>query len=311
MTMKNRHDFILLMDVKNGNPNGDPDLNGQPRQCPITSKGLITDVCIKRKIRNSILTRHLGEASRNILIQEGVILNDLISAPYETDEEVKKAFEALKNKEKGADPVALAKIALQKDYYDVRAFGAVMSTGDSEEGEGSKEDSKETKKKKYKKNAGVVRGPVQVTWAESFHPIFIGTETITRSCVTNKEDENKERTMGTKYRVPYALYKCHVYISASDAAKTGFSDEDLALLKESIINMFEDDRSSSRGEMILRKFVDFKHESKYGNAPAHKLFERLKVELNNGVDVPTSYQDYTVTLDESNFPSGVSVENIV
>lgn len=282
-TLKNKFDLDIFVEVRNGNPNGDPDADGRPRQCSLTYNGLMTDVSIKRKIRNYLQEVFGDEQGMEIFFQEGVVLNDLISAPYDTENAVKKA-NGPRQKE------LLAQAALTKRYYDIRAFGAVLSTGDKG------------------KTAGRVTGPIQVTMAESLDPIIIENIAITRCCATNKKDEEKERTMGTKYRIPYALYRFHIYISSRLAAKAGFNESDLAKLKGALVRMWDSDHSSSRGEMSLRKAFCFKHDSDLGNAPARVLFDCVKVERK--ADVPSKSDDYEIALDKGSLPKGISVEEL-
>jgi len=318
--LSNRVELVVLVDVKNGNPNGNPDADGRPRVCSATGKGEITPVCLKRKIRNYIQKVYGKEPGKDIFFQEGVVLNDLISKPYDTEDSVKKAFEAKKKGDRSVNPEEVARKILCRDYFDIRTFGAVLSTGDEEKADSIEvtEDSEEkaTKGKKtgkaLRKTAGRVRGPVQVTFAESIDKIHPDTSvSITRGSVTNESDKDKERTMGSMYRIPYALYRFHVYVSANDAGISGFSDDDLKLLKEAIMRMFDDDRSTSRGEMVVRKAVCFTHVSQFGNSPAHKNFERVTVVKNEKVvGLPTSYDDYSVSVKVSDLPSGVTITEL-
>ena len=251
--IKNRYEFTILFDVENGNPNGDPDAGNMPRIDPETGYGLVTDVCLKRKIRNCVETMCEDETGYKIYIKEGVPLNDSDNKAYEalgTDE--KKIKELKKD-----DPEIDKKICqfMCQNFFDIRAFGAVMTTF-----------------VKAALNCGQVRGPVQLGFARSIDPIVTQEVTITRVAITTKKDaENKSTEMGRKYIVPYALYRVDGYISANLARKvTGFSEEDLALLWKAIINMFEYDHSAARGNMAVRELIVFKHDSELGNAPAYK-----------------------------------------
>lgn len=281
--IQNRYDFVLLFDVKDGNPNGDPDAGNLPRIDPETGHGLVTDVCLKRKVRNFVQLANGSKIGCDIFIKEKAILNNLIDQAHETED--------AKNKEKG-EKVEAARQHMCKTYFDVRTFGAVMSTG---------------------KNAGQVRGPVQLTFARSIEPIVPLEHSITRMAVATEAEAEKQqgdnRTMGRKFTVPYALYRCHGFVSAPLAQQTGFSEEDLQLFWESLQNMFEHDRSAARGQMAARKLIVFKHESKMGKAPAHKLFDLIKVERANGVSGPARmFSDYVVKLDEASMPAGVTIE---
>jgi CRISPR-associated protein Csd2 len=272
--IQNRYDFVLLFDVKDGNPNGDPDAGNLPRTDPETGNGLVTDVCLKRKVRNYVQLANGAKSGYDIFIKEKAILNNLIDQAHEKAED--------KAKEKGEKTEA-ARQHMCRTYFDVRTFGAVMSTG---------------------KNAGQVRGPVQLTFSRSIEPIVPLEHSITRMAVATPAEAEKQqgdnRTMGRKFTVPYALYRCHGFISASLAEQTGFSDEDLKLFWDALSNMFEHDRSAARGEMNVRKLVVFEHESKLGKHPAHRLFERVQVSRANDPDKPArSFADYKVTVDKS------------
>lgn len=281
--IQNRHEFVLLFDVKDGNPNGDPDAGNLPRIDPETGHGLVTDVCLKRKVRNYVQLVNGATEGYDIFIKEKAILNNLIDQAHEVKE--------VKAKEKGEKTEA-AKMYMCKNYFDVRAFGAVMSTG---------------------KNAGQVRGPVQLTFSRSIEPIVPLEHSITRMAVATEAEAEKQqgdnRTMGRKFTVPYALYRCHGYVSVPFAAQTGFSEEDLDLFWEALLNMFEHDRSAARGEMTTRRLVVFKHDSTLGNAPAHQLFDLVNVGRTDGASGPArSFSDYEVKIDETAIPSGVSIE---
>jgi CRISPR-associated protein Csd2 len=281
--IKNRYEFVMLFDVENGNPNGDPDAGNMPRTDPETSIGIVTDVCLKRKIRNFVEIAKEGEAGYNILIKADRSLNSKFTEAYD-------ALDLPKNqKGKNTDDVKKAQEYICRNYFDVRTFGAVMSTGDDQ--------------------CGIVKGPVQINFAKSIDQVFVQDITITRQAVTtNKDFEDKKKTeMGKKNFISYGLYRAEGYVSALLAQKvTGFSEDDLELLWTSIINMFEHDRSAARGKMCLRKLYIFKHDSVLGNAPAHILTDKIRVNKNKGVVAPRSFDDYTVTVDYS-MPEGVTL----
>ena len=288
--IKNRYEFVILFDVENGNPNGDPDAGHMPRIDPETGYGLVTDVCLKRKIRNYVETAKEGESGYGIYIKDSVPLN-------RSDLEACKAVGVDENKLKEAkkkDENLDKKLRdfMCSNFYDIRTFGAVMTTF-----------------VKGALNCGQVRGPVQLGFARSIDPILPQEVTITRVAITTEADAEKKGTeMGRKYIVPYGLYRAEGYISANLARKTtGFSEDDLALLWQAILNMFELDRSAARGNMAVRELIVFKHDSELGNAPAYKLFELVKVARKDGVTAPRAYSDYTVTLDEAHLPDGVTV----
>ena len=289
--IKNRYDFVILFDVENGNPNGDPDAGNMPRVDPETGLGLVTDVCLKRKIRNFVEDVKEDADGYRIYIKDQVPLNrsdaEALSA-LGVDKDLKAA--------KTNDPDLDRKIRdyMCSHYYDIRAFGAVMTTF-----------------VKGALNCGQVRGPVQLGFARSIDPILPQEVTITRIAITTEADAEKKGTeMGRKYIVPYGLYRAEGYVSANLARKvTGFSEEDLQLLWQAILNMFENDHSAARGKMAVRELIVFKHESELGNAPAYKLFDAVQVERREDVDVPRRYGDYIVTVDE-NLPAGVSCERM-
>lgn len=282
--LKNRIDFVYIFDVQDGNPNGDPDAGNLPRVDAETGMGLVTDVCLKRKVRNYVQVTKGCIDGYDIFIKEKAVLNTLIDAAHE-EEKVKQAAEK--------DKTAEARMVMCKKYYDIRTFGAVMSTG---------------------KNAGQVRGPIQLTFARSLDPIAAMEHSITRMAVATEEEAKKQkgdnRTMGRKATVPYGLYLCHGFISANLANQTGFSEEDLTLFWEALRNMFDVDRSAARGLMSAQKLIVFKHDSVLGNAPANKLFERVKVEKKCD-GAPRSFADYQVTIDTANLPSGVTIEEMI
>ena len=282
--IKNRYDFVYLFDVQDGNPNGDPDGDNAPRTDYETGQGLVTDVCLKRKVRNYVQIK-MGEDQLNqIFVKEGAVLNN----------EIKKAYKALdlKPKEKGkeSDNKDKARQYMCEHYHDIRTFGAVMSTGD---------------------NAGQVRGAVQLTFARSIDPVMTSEHTVTRMAVTDEKDKDKERTMGRKATVPYGLYRAHGFISAALARETTFSEDDLDLLWEALKNMFDLDRSAARGLMAARRLIVFKHDDDLGNAPAHKLFELVKVEAKDPNRPARSFSDYEITIDESKLPKGVQLLDLI
>ena len=285
--IRNRYDFVILFDVENGNPNGDPDAGNMPRVDPETGCGLVTDVCLKRKIRSYIEMVKEDEPGYGIYIKDNVPLNRSDNAALESC----GVKDDLKNLKK-ADPDIDRKILnyMCSNYYDIRTFGAVMTTF-----------------VKASLNCGQVRGPVQLGFARSVDPIVPQEVTITRIAITTEEDANKKNTeMGRKFIVPYGLYRAEGFVSANLARKTtGFSEDDLQLLWDAIINMFENDHSAARGKMAVRSLIVFKHESELGNAPSWKLFDAVHVERKAGVEVPRSYSDYDVTIDETAIPEKV------
>lgn len=285
--IKNRYDFVILFDVENGNPNGDPDAGNMPRVDPETGCGLVTDVCLKRKIRNYVETVKEDAPGYRIYIKDQVPLNrsDAEALDYlGVQGDLKSA--------KKDDPSLDCKIRdfMCQNFYDIRTFGAVMTTF-----------------VKGALNCGQVRGPVQLSFARSVDPILPQEVTITRVAITTEADAEKKGTeMGRKYIVPYGLYRAEGYVSANLARKTtGFSEADLALLWQAILNMFENDHSAARGKMAVRELIVFRHDSELGNAPAYKLFEAVQVTRKEGVAVPRSYRDYTVTVADS-LPAGVT-----
>jgi CRISPR-associated protein Csd2 len=281
-SINNRYDFVYLFDVKDGNPNGDPDAGNMPRIDPDTGNGLVTDVCLKRKIRNFVaLTK--GEAEGfEIYVKEKAVLNAQNERAY-------KAL-GLNSKEKKGDTVEKARDWMCLNFFDIRTFGAVMSTG---------------------VNCGQVRGPVQLSFARSVDRIAPAEHSITRMAVTTEKEAEKQsgdnRTMGRKSTIPYGLYVSHGFVSAPLAAQTGFSDEDLTLLWDALKMMFEHDRSAARGLMSAQKLYVFKHDSALGSAPAGKLFERIKVALKDDSKPPRSFSDYTITVDRDDPPDGVEL----
>lgn len=278
----NRYEFVLLYDVENGNPNGDPDAGNMPRIDPETGHGLVTDVAIKRKIRNYVELVKGDEPGYRIYVKEGTPLND----------KHQEAYIALERDSKKAslEDISATRQWMCANFFDVRTFGAVMTTD---------------------VNCGQVRGPVQINFSHSIDPITQQEVTITRQAVTRSEDLGKERTMGRKHIVPYGLYRAEGYVSARLANEpqkgTGFSNEDLGLLWDALKEMFEHDHSAARGKMATRKLVVFKHQSDLGNAPSHMLFERVRVERKPDVVVPRRFSDYTVTVDHDALPDGVEI----
>lgn len=281
--IKNRYEFTVIFDVENGNPNGDPDAGNMPRIDPETSIGLVTDVCLKRKIRNFVEIYKEDEPYYNILVKPDKALNTKFTDAYEAISE--------KTGQKGKNPEAVraARDYICENYFDVRTFGAVMSTGNDP--------------------CGIVRGPVQISFAKSVDPVFTQDVTITRQArTTEAKQETGETEMGRKSIVPYGLYRADGYVSAMLAQKlTKFSEEDLELLWKAIINMFEHDRSAARGKMCVRKLYVFKHDSVLGNAPANVLFDKIVISKKDGVEVPRSFNDYEITVDE-NMPEGVELQ---
>lgn len=280
--LKNRIDFVYIFDVQDGNPNGDPDAGNLPRVDVETGMGIVTDVCIKRKVRNYVQVAKGLANGYDIFVKEKAVLNNEIDKAHD-DAKVKAA----QNK------IAAARQYMCEHYYDIRTFGAVMSTG---------------------KNAGQVRGPIQLTFARSVNPVATSEHSITRIAVaTPKEAESQNgenHTMGRKATIPYGLYVCHGFISANLAQQTGFTEDDLALFFDALKNMFDLDRSAARGLMSAQKLIVFRHASELGNAPANKLFDLVKVEKTTN-DVPRSFKDYAVSINTSALPNGVTVEELI
>lgn len=280
--LNKRIDFVYIFDVQDGNPNGDPDAGNLPRVDAETGMGLVTDVCLKRKVRNYVQVAKGLSEGYDIFIKEKAVLNTLIEKAHDNSE-VKVA----------KDKTEAARMYMCKNYYDIRTFGAVMSTG---------------------KNAGQVRGAVQMTFARTVDPIASSEHSITRMAVATEKEAEKQsgdnRTMGRKATVPYGLYVCHGFISANLAKQTGFTAEDLELFWDALKNMFDVDRSAARGLMSAQKLIVFKHESALGNAPANKLFDLVNIKKNCD-GAPRSFSDYTVTIHEENLPKGVSVDELI
>lgn len=289
-TIKNRYEFVYLFDVENGNPNGDPDAGNMPRIDPETSYGLVTDVCLKRKIRNFVEIVKSNQTPYEIYIREKAILNQTHERAHQA---VGVEDKGASTKRKGTgDEVERARVWMCSNFFDVRTFGAVMSTG---------------------VNCGQVRGPVQLNFARSIDAIVPMEVSITRMAVaTEKEAEQQSgdnRTMGRKHIVPYALYRTEGYVSAHLAAQTGFSEDDLKLLWEALVNMFDHDHSAARGKMNARNLIVFKHESALGNAPAHKLFELVTVQrATEATKPPRAFSDYEVAVNRIKVPTGVTLE---
>ncbi len=290
--LQNRYEFVLFFDVENGNPNGDPDAGNMPRIDPETGLGLVTDVCLKRKIRNYIeiaapeIPREEGKGY-HIYVTEKAVLNRNHQMAYEALRLKPETKKLPKNQEDARNLTRW----MCNNFYDIRAFGAVMTTDI---------------------NCGQVRGPVQLGFARSIDAVMPQEISITRMAVTNEKDLEKERTMGRKYIVPYALYRVEGFISphlAADEVKgTGFSQKDMELLWQSLCNMFDHDRSAARGKMAARKLLIFRHASRLGNAPAHTLFDRVKVTRADNTDFPRSFSHYNIIIDHENLPEGISIE---
>ena len=289
-SIQHRYDFSLFFDVENGNPNGDPDAGNMPRIDPETSLGIVSDVCLKRKVRNYVdLVKSesvedvdaSGDLGYKIYVQEKAVLNERNKLAYDRNN---LKSESRKLPKKLEDQRAVTAF-MCNNFYDIRAFGAVMAT---------------------EVNCGQVRGPIQMCFGQSIDPVVPQEMSITRMAVTNQKDVDKERTMGRKQYVPYGLYRVNGFISASLAEKTGFSQADLDLFFEALMNMFENDRSAARGLMTSRKLYVFEHESKLGNAPAHTLFDTVTARKDS--DGPArAYGDYEIVADESAVPEGVTL----
>lgn len=287
-SIKNRYEFVILFDVENGNPNGDPDAGNMPRTDPETGYGLVTDACLKRKIRNYVEALKEDAPGYRIYVKDNVPLNrsdreacDYVGVDPDKLKELKKKDEHLDEK---------LRDFMCSNFFDVRTFGAVMTTFT-----------------KGALNCGRVCGPVQIGFARSIDPVTPQEVTITRIAITKEADaENKNTEMGRKYIVPYGLYRAEGFISANLARKTtGFSESDLELLWQAILNMFELDRSAARGKMAVRELIVFRHDSELGNAPAHKLFDLIRVQRKDDVIYPRAYSDYTVSVDLDKLPKGI------
>ena len=287
--MNHRYDFVYLFDCKDGNPNGDPDAANAPRIDPQDMHGLVSDVCLKRKVRNFVLLAKEAAPGYGIFVQQGSVLNDRIAEAHKSlGHEVDPKSE---KKKASREQVGASRLEMCKRFFDVRTFGAVMSTG---------------------ANAGQVRGPVQLSFSRSVDPILPLDLSITRMAVTEaKEADSPNQTMGRKNLIPYGLYRCHGFISAHLARETDFSEADLELFWQALTQMFDHDRSASRGTMAPQKLIIFKHATALGNAPAHKLFERVRIEMNpdlrsNG-NAARSFADYQVSINREGLPQGVEL----
>lgn len=282
----NRYEFVYLFDVINGNPNGDPDAGNLPRLDPETNCGLVTDVALKRKIRNYVALEKEGEPGHLIYMQEKSVLNNQHKQAYAALGIEPESKKLPKDEAKARELTAW----MCKNFFDVRAFGAVMTT---------------------EVNAGQVRGPIQMAFATSVEPVLPLEVSITRVAVTNERDLEKERTMGRKHILPYGLYRAHGFISAKLAERTGFSEDDLQLFWRALTNLFEHDRSAARGEMAARKLIVFKHDCAMGNAPAHVLFDKVKVSRKeqHATSPARSYADYHIDIDRT-LPDGVTVTEL-
>ena len=292
--IKNRYEFMILFDVENGNPNGDPDAGNLPRIDPESGYGLVTDVCLKRKIRNYVELVKEGEPGYRIYVKEGVPLNRSDNEAYQsigvTDKSVKEA------KKKDPDIDLKIRNYMCDNFFDIRTFGAVMTTF-----------------VKAALNCGQVRGPVQLGFAKSIDPVISQEVTITRVAITTEKDaEEKKTEIGRKSIIPYALYRTEGYVSANLARKvTGFREEDLELLWKAIINMFENDHSAARGKMSVRELIVFKHSKELGDCPAYKLFDAVEVTRKENVEYPRRYQDYTVEIHNDKIPESVEVKRMI
>ncbi len=278
--INNRYEFVYFYDVENGNPNGDPDAGNMPRIDPETGYGIVTDVCLKRKIRNYTEIAKNNAERYKIYVEEKAVLNRQNSLAYTA-----KDIKSEKNKLASKDITDW----MCNNFFDIRAFGAVMTT---------------------EVNCGQVRGPVQINFSKSLTPVTPLEISITRMAVTNEKDLEKERTMGRKHIIPYGLYRVEGYISASLAAKTGFTEDDLAFLKEALVNMFEHDHSAARGKMCARKLFFFKHDTPLGNAPSHELFDLVTSEFHPAESgVARSFKDFTISVGKT--PAGVTLETVI
>jgi CRISPR-associated protein Csd2 len=280
----NRYDFVFLFDVKDANPNGDPDAGNLPRVDPETGHGLVTDVCLKRKVRNYVTQVKNNESPHRIYFTDGAVLNQLHEEAYESIGEKSEKNKLPKDLKKAKEVTGF----MCQNFFDIRTFGAVMS---------------------MEVNCGQVRGPVQMAFARSVEPVVTLEHAITRSSVTNVRDLEKERTMGRKFTIPYGLYRAHGFINPFLAEQTGFSDDDLDLFWEALERAFLLDASAARpaGSMAVRGLIVFEHDSQLGQAPSHRLFEAVQVSRTNGADVPREFSDYEVVIDQSAVPDGVTV----
>lgn len=314
--IKNRYDFVLIFDVQDGNPNGDPDAGNLPRIDPENGNGLVTDVCLKRKVRDFVMLSKGQTSQYDIWVKsKSLTLNEQIERAYEEDDDVKKAVAAWKawkkDKKKNPKPTRhyedVARDWMCYHFFDIRTFGAVMSTSDKSDANDEKDSST------LKKTAGQVRGPVQMTFGRSIDPVVALEHSIT-VCAARKADKPVESQIGIQGRkntIPYGVYVAHGFISAHLAAQTGFSQEDLSLFWDALLNMFEHDRSAARGLMSTCKLIVFEHDSALGNAPAHTLFDRVKIERNNETKPPRKFSDYNVLLDRENLPPGITIKEML
>lgn len=287
--MNHRYDFVYLFDCKDGNPNGDPDAANAPRIDPQDMHGLVSDVCLKRKVRNFVLLAREAAPGFGIFVQQGSVLNESIAKAHK---DLGHDVDPKSDKKKATrEQVGSARAEMCRRFYDVRTFGAVMSTG---------------------ANAGQVRGPVQISFSRSLDPILPLDLSVTRMAVTEaKEADSPNQTMGRKNLIPYGLYRCHGFISGHLARETGFSEADLDLFWQSLTQMFDHDRSASRGMMAPQKLLVFKHQTPLGNAPAHRLFERVSVRRRTGVDVARSFSDYEVAVNRDGLPPGIEMLDLL
>lgn len=288
MALENRYEFVLLFDVKDGNPNGDPDAGNLPRTDAETGNGLVSDVCLKRKVRNFVALTQGGKSGYDIYVTEKAVLNEKHSKAY-TALGLEIVAEKVKKKEE-FERIEKARTWMCQNFFDIRTFGAVMSN---------------------EVNCGQVRGPVQMTFARSVDAVFSSEHAITRMAVTNSTDLLKEKTMGRKFTIPYALYRENGFVNPFFADQTGFGEKDLELLWAALKNMFDFDRSAARGLMASRKLIVFKHKSKLGNAPASALFDAVKIQKKDGVEIPRDFSDYTVSIDKSKIPEDVEILELI
>jgi CRISPR-associated protein Csd2 len=282
-SLDNRYDFVFLFDVQDGNPNGDPDAGNLPRVDPETGEGLVTDVCLKRKVRNYVGLKHEEQPPYEIYVKEKAVLNRAHERSYQAAGIKPEPKKLPKNAQKAQEITDF----MCRNFYDIRTFGAVMST---------------------EVNAGQVRGPVQFTFARSVGPVISLEHSITRTSVTNEKDLEKERTMGRKNTIPYGLYRAHGFVSVPLARQTGFSEDDLNLLWEALEMMFEHDRSAAHGLMSARGLYVFRHDGKLGSAPAHRLFDTVLVERNGNGGPARQFSDFSVTVSEAGIPGSVKLE---
>lgn len=288
--INNRYDFVLLFDVQDGNPNGNPDAGNLPRVDPETNHGLVTDVCLKRKVRNYVGLVHNEQPPYEIYIKEKAVLNQHHERAYQAvgiNSEDKK-------RKGGGEDVDKARAWMCQNFYDIRTFGGVMSTG---------------------VNCGQIRGPIQLTFARSIDPVIPIEHSITRMAVATEEEAKNQdggnRTFGRKHTIPYGLYRCHGFISAHLAAQTGFNEQDLALFWDAIKNMFEHDRSAARGQMIVRGLYVFEHANQLGSAPAHELFNRITIKLKDSDSIARQFEDYQVQINEQGLAKEIKLQRII